>query len=363
MQIDAFQPVFPNTALIASPDTFFSVVREDYLDYRNRGMFIEHPRSCLLVYRLRENEHTFVGLIGTVSTDSYEDGTIKRHEGTLAASEQQQLQLLLLREAIVKPVLLTYPTRPAIEELLTEAMETGRRALHLRDGSSIEHTLFEVGRGSSLETRLRGAFAAEVPSVYIADGHHRCSTLALYNRQLANREETPVPLLAAFFASDQVAVNPYNRVAQLPVDLSPLVLMARLSSVCVVEPLGEPTAPSGRGELTMLLRDEAFRLTWRPEVVGPLGDLDAGLFNELIAGQLFGVTDIRTDDRIAYVPGTQGLRGMLDRVQHRPDRVGFMLYGLGSERMFEVVDAGEILPPKSTWFEPRMRNGLVVLEF
>ena len=363
VKLAAFRPVFPNAALISSPDTFFQVVREGYLDYRHRGMFIEHPRDCLLVYRLRENEQVFLGLIATLPTTEYERGAIKKHEGTLAASEQQQLQLLLLREASVKPVLLTHPHQPLIHALLEEAVATCRRVMNLPDGPTIEHTLFEVEAGSDLAERLRQAYAKTVPATYIADGHHRCSTMALYNRQLAERAETPVPLFAALFAADQVAINPYHRVAQLPVDLSPLSLMAKLSNICRIEALREPTAPTRLGEMTMLLRDESFRLTWLPAAVEGLENIDAGRFNELIADQVFGVTDIRTDERISYVPGTLGLRGMLDRVQHRPDRVGFMLFGLTPERMFEVVDEGGILPPKSTWFEPRMRNGLVVLEF
>ncbi len=354
----------PKTALLSAPDAFFEVVKQDYREYRKRGMFVEHDREGLLVYRLRENGRTFTGLICGVPAEEYESGTIHHHEGTLAASEQQQLQLLMLREAQVKPVLLTYPAVVGVERVLAKAVAECPLLIAVDDGPHIRHEVYEVSPGTPLFEELQAAFAKTVDAVYIADGHHRCSTVALYNRRQVAQGKPTIPLLAGLFASSEVCINPYHRVAQLPVDLSPLALMARLSQVCSVELLAAPSMPSGPGKLTMLLRDESFGLTWRGDRLDANGSgLDAGRFNESIARDIFGVRDIRTDQRITYVPGTLGTRGMIDLVQHRPDRVGFMLFGLAPKQLFDVVDAGGILPPKSTWFEPRMRNGLVVLEF
>ena len=364
MRILPFRPVLPNTALIASADTFFGVVKHDYLEYRHRGMFVEYPADVHIVYRLREAGHDYLGLITAVPNAAYREGRIRRHEGTLAVSEQQQLQLLVLREAVVKPVLLTYPASARIDALLERATRgEGKSVLALADGEDIHHELFAVSAEAPLGVALTEAFAKTVDALYIADGHHRCSVLDLYNRQLEAQGEPGVPLLSALFSSEQVRVRAYHRAVQLPVDLSPLSLMARLSDLFAIAPTPEPALPGRRHDLTMLLGDEGFRLTWRASVLPEHGIvLDAGLFNELVAGPIFGIDDVRTDERIAYVPGSKGLRGMLDRVQRRPDRVGFMLHGLEARDMFAVVDAGMIMPPKSTWFEPRMRNGLVVME-
>ena len=369
--IESFSPVLPNTALVASADAFFSVVKHDYLNYRNRGMFLEHPEKCMLVYRLRENDSSYLGLITGLPAEQYASGKIKKHEGTLAVSEQQQLQLLVLREAVVKPVLLTYPAVSAIDKKLQEVADTQEPFLLIEDGDSIRHELFEVNQGSEAEEFFKSAFAKTVDSLYIADGHHRCSTLSLYNREQKVRGEKEVPLLAALFSSRQVNVQAFHRSLQLPVDLSPLALVAKLSDLCEITPLAEPEVPKERHHMTLLIGDESFSLCWREKVFSERessGDpkdkiaLDAGLFNELIAAPIFGITDVRTDERISYIPGNKGLRGMLDRVQRRTDRVGFMLFGIEAEDLFEIVDAGLIMPPKSTWFEPRLRNGLVVLE-
>ncbi len=356
--------MLPKTALLAAPDAFFEVVKQDYREYRTRGMFFEHDREGLLVYRLRENGRVFTGLICGVPAEEYEAGTIRHHEGTLAASEQQQLQLLMLRQAQVKPVLLTYPAVALVDQVLAKAVAEAPLLIAVDDGPAIRHEVYEVTPDTALFVELQTAFAKTVDSVYIADGHHRCSTVALYNREHLAQGKPIIPLLAGLFSSSEVDINPYHRVAQLPVDLSPLALMAALAKVCTIDRLPTPSEPSGAGEVTMLLRDESFGLRWREGALPPgSSTLDAGRFNESIARDIFGVVDIRTDQRITYVPGTLGTRGMIDMVQHRPDRVGFMLYGLAPQQLFDVVDAGGILPPKSTWFEPRMRNGLVVLEF
>ncbi len=371
MIIDSFSPVLPNTALVASADAFFSVVKHDYLNYRKRGMFLEHPEKCMLVYRLRENDSTYLGLITGLPGEQYTSGKIKKHEGTLAASEQQQLQLLVLREAVVKPVLLTYPAVSSIDEKLQEVVDTQSPFLSIEDGESICHELFEINQGSEAEEFFKSAFAKTVDALYIADGHHRCSTLALYNREQKAKGEMEIPLLAALFSSKEVNVQAFHRSIHLPVDLSPLALIAKLSDLCEITPLSEPQLPQARHEMTLLVGDESFSLKWREKVFAARESsdnpkdkiaLDAGLFNELIAAPIFGIADVRTDERISYIPGNKGLRGMLDRVQRRTDRVGFMLYGIEAEDLFDIVDAGLIMPPKSTWFEPRLRNGLVVLE-
>ncbi len=363
MRIEPFRPVLPNTELIASADTFFGVIKEHYLDYRERDMFESSEESGIFVYRLREAGANFLGLIAGVPNELYRNGTIKRHEGTLAASEQQQLQLLMLRQAMVKPVLLTYPSDPQIEDLLQEVSTTHEPLLKLTDGDAIEHELFRVEADSTHGQALISAFAKTVHSAYIADGHHRCSVLDIYNKQLEAKGEAPVPLMAALFSDEQVRVQAYHRVVQLPVNVSALSLMAQLSTLFEIKPIKVAALPSQPHELTMLLQDEAFRLVWRAGIVPEHGiTLDAGLINELVMGPIFGITSVRTDSRISYVPGGQGMGNIIDRVQRRANRVGFMLYGLEARDMFAVVDAGMIMPPKSTWFEPRLRNGLVVME-
>ncbi len=134
----------PRTGLIAAPDAFFEVIKHGFREYRQRGMFVQGEGSCFLVYHLREGGNTYCGLIAALPSALYRNGLIKRHEGTLAASEQQQLQLLVLRQALVKPVLLTYPAVPQIDLLLQDVVREQAPLLELTDGPGISHTLYAV---------------------------------------------------------------------------------------------------------------------------------------------------------------------------------------------------------------------------
>ena len=363
MRIEPLRAVLPNPALIASAETFFGVVKEHYLEYRARGMFETARPAGLWVYRLREGSEVYTGVLAALPADQLADGSVRRHEGTLAASEQSQLQLLVLRSAAVKPVLLTYPHSDGVAAALTQILDGRSPTLAIDDAPAIRHELFLLEAGSPAATRLAEAFSDSVAAAYIADGHHRVRSLELYNARRAGDGLPAVPLFAGLFASDQVRVRPYHRVVQLPVGLTPLALLARLSQLCEVEVHPEPIAPPAVHHLTLLLGGETFRLSWRPEVMPDHGIvLDAGLFNRLVAGPIFGIDDVRTDTRIQYVPGTPGIDAVVGALAGRPDCAGFLLHGLEARDMFAVVDAGMVMPPKSTWFEPRMRNGLAVME-
>ena len=366
MRIDPFGARLPHPALIASAETFFAVVKEHYLDYRARGMFEAPTPPGLWVYRLREGGETYTGVLAGLPPEQLADGRVHRHEGTLAANEQSQLQLLVLRSAAVKPVLLTYPRSEAVAAAIATAVADHAPTLAIDDAVAtgpVRHELYHLPAGGPRAEALAAAFERHVAAAYIADGHHRVRALELFNARRESDGDQPVPLYAGLFADDQVRVRPYHRVVQLPVGLTPLALLARLSRLCEVEVHPEPIAPPGPGHLTLLLGGETFRLHWRPAVKPAHGvALDAGLFNRLVAGPIFGIDDVRTDTRIHYVPGAQGIGLVVAAVASRPDCAGFLLHGIEARDMFAVVDAGLVMPPKSTWFEPRMRNGLAVME-
>lgn len=363
MRIEPLRAVLPNPALIASAETFFGVVKEHYLEYRARGMFDPPTAAGLWVYRLREGGETYTGVLAGMPAEQLADGSVKRHEGTLAASEQSQLQLLVLRSAAVKPVLLTYPRSEEVAAAIAAITDEHAPTLAIDDGPDVRHELYFAAAQVPAARRLTEAFGQRVSAVYIADGHHRVRSLELYNARRQSDGLAPVPLFAGLFAGDQVRVRPYHRVVQLPVGLTPLALLARLSHLCEIEVHPEPIAPPAMHHLTLLLGGETFGLRWRTEVVPDHGVvLDAGLFNRLVAGPIFGIDDVRTDTRITYVPGAQGIELVVGAVASRPDCAGFLLHGVQARDMFAVVDAGMVMPPKSTWFEPRMRNGLAVME-
>ncbi|MEO1624643.1 MAG: DUF1015 family protein [Bacteroidota bacterium] len=183
MRIRPFQAVYPNMDYIASPDSFFDTVKSEYPEYKKSGFFHKAPQEALYVYRIKTSERTYTGLIACADIQDYVDGHIKKHEKTLATKEQQQVHLLLSRNAVVKPVLLTYPRTKSIDKLLSAYIEENKSFYSVRFFQrGDEHTFWAISSGPLIQ-KIQSLFENKVKTTYIADGHHRSSTMALmYDR-------------------------------------------------------------------------------------------------------------------------------------------------------------------------------------
>ncbi len=366
MQVRPFRAVYPRKKLITSPDSFFGKVKEEYPVFRDSGFFKQRKQDGMYIYRIDEARRSYTGLLLLSSMEDYEQGHIKVHEHTLAAKEQRQIQLLMHRRAVVKPVLLTYPAVEGIDKLLKKQMKEKDPFVHYYFEEEDEHHwVWEIKDEKTL-ARLQKFFEEQVPVAYIADGHHRTAAMSRLRRQA---EEEGLSrcydyLLTAFFPTGELDIFEFNRVVTEMDHLSPAGLMARLSALVDIEPLEEYQPPREKHEWLMLLQEEWFRLRWRPEVLeahaGEEVVLDVSLLNELVLHDLLHVKDPRTDSRLKYVEGPRGIDVFEQIVQKSENRIGFVLHPVDIEDFLHIADAGKVLPPKSTWFEPRMRNGLLV---
>jgi uncharacterized protein (DUF1015 family) len=212
---------------------------------------------------------------------------------------------------------------------------------------------------------LQQLFAAHVESTYIADGHHRTTTVALLHERLKDKspEMDFDNLFCAFFSADQLDILDYNRVVEGLKDISITHFMVKMSKIFDLEVLGKAEKPREKHEITMCFRKEWFLLRWKPEVLERFEKqhvtLDATLLNELVFSAIFGIHDVRTDTRITYVEGAKGLEGVR-KAANNNRRIGFVLYPVHFADLMYMADDGESLPPKSTYFEPRMRTGMMV---
>jgi len=369
MIIRPFQAVFPDLDYVTSSDSFLKGIKEEYPEYRRSGLFRKEDREGLYVYRIRYRDHAFTGLVALADVRDYMEGRIKRHEHTLADKEQIHLNLLLRNRAVVKPVLLTHTAIPALSALLAE--QTARRepdfTMEFEEGR-LAHSWWRVDDPAFVAEATR-LFAREVGESYIADGHHRSSAVSLvFDRRHSHPELAACDgLLAAFFAADQVEILDFNRIVDVFAEISPTLFMARLSHLMEIREATEPVKPGKHHELTMYIHREWYHLRWRPEVLeryrGQSVLLDVQLFNDEILKGLLGVEDIRTDSRITYFPGVYGLDAFRHAVNEKEIRVGFCLYPVTLHEMMILSDEGGVLPPKSTWFQPRMKNGIIIHEF
>lgn len=368
MHIRPFQAVYPNLDFVTSTDSFFESVKEEYNDYRESGFFQKSAQEALYVYEIRGADRNFRGIIACADIEDYLYGHIKKHEHTMADQEQKQLQLMLRRQAAVKPVLVTYPEAPAISawsRRITESEPPALRVYFEQDAQ--QHLLWEV-RDGSLIREIQELFEREVPDTYIADGHHRSSSSALLYERTQDGElrERYRNLLCAFFPSSDLAIHDFNRVVEGLDDLSLSRFMARLSQLFNIDILEQPVRPRRKYEILLFVNEEWYLLHWKESVLRSYAEekviLDSRLLNELVLRDILEIEDVRTDQRIHYVAGPEGLEGLRRKASRPGNRIGFCLYPVKLEELITLADQDQVLPPKSTWFEPRMKNGLIIYE-
>ncbi len=366
MHLYPFRAIYPKLEKIASPDSFFGNVKEVYPSYRKEGYFQDCEDENLYIYRIIDPKRNYTGIIACVSIEDYIKGMIKKHEDTLPAKEQQQIELLMARQAVVKPVLLTYPPVEAIQAFSQDLILSKKPFFEIHfDADRQLHQFWNVSDPGQI-LLLKALFDQYVQSAYIADGHHRTSIMAtLYQQGKKNGQGTPYDkMLCAFFAASELEILDYNRVVDGLEDISLTTFMAHLSHVADIEVLQGPARPREKHEMIMFLNQEWFRLRWRRRLMESFqGDevlLDVQLLNELILEKILGIADVRSDERVKYIDGRQGFKGVQERVGKNYNRLGFFLYPVAMDDFMRIADEGKILPPKSTYFEPRMRNGVLV---
>jgi len=369
MEINPFQAVYPSLEYITSADFFFNTVKEAYSDYRKNGFFQKSAEDAIYIYQIKTKEKSYTGLVGCATVQDYLNDKIKKHENTLASKEQQQLQLMIKRGAAVKPILLTYPTVDAIEKIIAQQIKKVKPffKVSFADGGEV-HTIWKIDDGSNIK-KIQTIFAKKVPHAYIADGHHRSSTSALMAKTMKEKNKTGQydQILAAFFAVKELSIYDYNRVVQGLDDRTMARFMAEISQIFEIKILKKAAKPRRKFELTMLIGEEWFRLKWKQEVIKKYEKedvlLDANLLEQEVIKDIMKIKDTKTDNRISYVEGPKGFENIAKRTRKDENKIAFCLFPVMIDDLFKVADAGAIMPPKSTWFEPRVKNGLLVLEF
>jgi uncharacterized protein (DUF1015 family) len=365
MRIQPFQALYPNFDFIASPDSFCEDARYAFTEFKQHGFFEKAPQDALYIYQIEAKGRLHTGLIGLNEIADFNEGRIKKHEKTLSEKEQQQMQLFLKWDAVLKPVLLAYKPVPEIQAWIQGCISRRKplyETVFEKDGQ--KHRVWSVSDGKEIKY-LQDLFADHIPRSYIADGHHRTTTVALLNERLAEKHNDFdfAHLFSAWFSMDELVILDFNRVIDALEDTSITRFIISLSEVCELKVLNAPTKPSMKHEMTMYLEGEWYALKWRKEILEQYTDqiaLDAQLLNELIIDKIIGITDVRNDTRIAYVEGARGTQGIIKDAGKSKNKVSFMLYPVAFEDMMEMADQDMSLPPKSTYFEPRIKSGMLV---
>jgi uncharacterized protein (DUF1015 family) len=328
----------------------------------DNGVLCRDPRPCYYAYRLEMGEHVQTGLVAAASIAAYDSNRIRRHEFTRPDKEDDRVRQIEALNAQTGPVLLAHPDDPQAENLL--AMATGQPPVaDLTANDGIRHTLWLIDEDADM-TRISAVFGA-MPALYIADGHHRsaaASRVAAARRQQAKGGAES--FLAVIFPARQMRILDYNRVVRDLNGLNVAVFLLAVGERYRVSLADGPLRPDSSGVCGMYLAGRWYRLQVRPELV-PLADpvrrLDVSVLAEQLLDPVLGISDLRRDTRIDFVGGMRGLGELERRVDRGEMAVAFAMYPTQMAELMAVADMGQVMPPKSTWFEPKLADGLVSL--
>jgi uncharacterized protein (DUF1015 family) len=320
---------------------------------------VRDSEPCYYVYRLLMGEHSQTGLVAAASVAAYDCNRIRRHEFTRPDKEDDRVRQIEALNAQTGPVLLAYPSDAEVDALLAGVTDADPEVDLVAD-DGIAHA-FWVVRDRALIERISQLFD-NMPALYIADGHHRS---AAASRVAAARRDSASAgyFLTVIFPHRQMQILDYNRVVRDLAGMSPETFLARVTDRFKVTAAGAAVHPDGPGVFGMYLSGQWYRLVVHPENIpdDPVGRLDVSLLADQLLGPLLGITDPRRDTRIDFVGGIRGLQELERRVDSGEMAAAFSLFATRMEDLMAVADAGEVMPPKSTWFEPKLADGLVSL--
>ncbi|MAE70365.1 MAG: hypothetical protein CME06_07855 [Gemmatimonadetes bacterium] len=326
-------------------------------------VLVQDDEPALYLYRQKMGAHTQVGVVGCCSVDEYDADTIKKHETTRPEKENDRTKHLLSLRAHAGPVFLTYRGEPTVDRMVREVIESTEPVYDFMAPDGIAHAVWRVVDSSPFER----AFEL-VPSLYVADGHHRAASASRARAVLRDVQEAGGKggeydrFLAVLFPADQLRILAYNRIVH---DLAEHTTDELLSNLDAVFEIVEDAAsiPPRRGHFSAYLGGRWYGLRAPRSALAdpdPVASLDAAILQSTVLGPLLGISDPRTSKRIEFVGGIRGTTELQRRVDRRGSGIAFSLHPLSVDQLMAVADAGRVLPPKSTWFEPKLRSGLVI---
>jgi uncharacterized protein (DUF1015 family) len=353
----------PGTDLYA--DAVYAKGKENFERFLREGIIVPDRTRNFYIYKQIWGDHVQIGVVAAASCQDYLDDVIKKHELTRIDKENDRLRHIETLGAQTGPVFLTYRRSAAIDALVDDAMARGSE-VDVTTSDGVRHVIFVVD-DPGLIGKIQSAFA-DLPNLYVADGHHRSAAAARIKVKRdserpgrTGREEDGF-FLSVIFPDSQMKILPYNRVVRDLHGLTAADFLARVGEAFSVRSDGPP-APARSREYAMFLDGRWHSLAAKPgtfDPADPVGSLDVSVLQTNLLAPILGIADPRTDKRIDFVGGIRGTGELEKKVRSGAFRVAFSLYPTTIKQLFTVADAGRIMPPKSTWFEPKLKDGLVV---
>jgi uncharacterized protein (DUF1015 family) len=345
-------------------DETYAKARENFERLRREAPLEEESEPSLYLYRLVMGEHTQVGVAACFSVDEYDRDLIRKHEKTRPDKEDDRTRHILETGAQTGVVLLTYRPDRRIDSLVAGEI-SGEPLYDFTAEDGIRHTVWRAPAAEQLVRCFK-----EVPTLYIADGHHRAASASRARKALRDGradhtgDEEYNRFIAVAFPADQMQILPYNRVVKDLNGLSPEAFLAAVGGRFRVDEDANPRGPGKSGHYHMYLGGRWYGLTLKDggaaNPADPVASLDVSVLQDNLLDPVLGIKDVRTDKRIDFVGGIRGTEELAHLVDEGRAAVAFALYRTSVEDLLRVSDAGAVMPPKSTWFEPKLRDGLLI---
>ncbi len=350
----------------------YDKVVENFNDFKQKGWLVKDDKAKLYIYAQTMDGRTQYGIVGCAHVDDYFNNVIKKHELTRKDKEDDRMIHVNITNANVEPVFFAYPAHQEIDQIVENIVKNKKPVYDFvakEDGFG--HT-FWVIEDEKTVARIEEIFEKEIPALYVADGHHRTAAAARVGqeRRASNPNHTGNEeynyFMAVIFPDSQLKIIDYNRVVKDLNGLTEEEFLAKLNDTFVVEKAGkEIYKPSKLHEFSMYLGGEWYKMTAKEGTYDdndPIGVLDVTILSNNVLDKVLDIKDLRTSKRIDFVGGIRGLGELQRRVDNGEMKVAFALYAVSMQQLINIADSGNIMPPKTTWFEPKLRSGLVIHE-
>lgn len=347
----------------------YETARDTLNEMIQDGSFVQDDTSCYYIYALTMNERTQTGLVGCASIDDYMNGVILRHENTLEAKELDRIRHIDVCSAQTGPIFLTHRPDSSLRLIMNEIKQREKALYDFTGSDGIRHQVWKISSADTIR-RISGLYA-QMPRLYIADGHHRAASAVKVG--LKRRDADPGFtgyeeynfFLSVLFPSDELKIYSYDRVVT---DKNGCTFASFLDKIKdsfeVVETMPGPYRPVNKGEFGVYSDGTWYRIKAKPGLLSdhPVRGLDVSILQEYILAPVLGIRDPKTDSRIRFIGEIKGLT-TLERAADISGGIAFSMYPTSMEELLRIADAGMLMPPKSTWFEPKLRSGLFIHRF
>lgn len=348
------------------PDVYDRAVH-NFNKFQEMGWLIQDPEEYYYVYAQTMNKRTQYGLVVCSHVDDYMSGSIKKHELTRRDKEEDRMKHVCINNANIEPVFFAYPESAELDEIIKATISSPAEYDFIA-ADGVGHHFWVIKEKEDIE-RITGLFA-KIPNLYIADGHHRSAAAALVGAERAKQNpnhkgnEEYNYFMAVCFPDSQLSIIDYNRLVKDLNGLNPTSFLEKLKKYFIIEKKGSDIeTPTRLHNFSIYLDGTCYSLTAKKETYNdnnPIEVLDVTISSKYILDEILNITDLRSDKRIDFVGGIRGLGELKSRVDSGEMKLAIALYPVTMKQLMDIADSGNIMPPKTTWFEPKLRSGLVI---